>query len=147
VDELSDSINKMHTPVAFAAAAILAIVAGCGSNSMQSEVSGTVKLDGKPIGPGTIVFVPTEKGRKSGNGLVESEGSYNVKSSRGSGFSPGQYRVAVSIHEMPKNVKRGDRPPLGKSLIPEKYEDETKSGLQYKVEAGRNTIDVELVSR
>jgi hypothetical protein len=53
----------------------------------------------------------------------------------------------VSIRKMPENVKRGERPPLGKLLIPEKYEDETKSGLQYNVSPGRNTINIELVNR
>src|SRR3954447_8743448 len=144
---LIQPISQRRTRIALAVAMILTLASGCHNSSMEPEVSGTVKLDGKPIGPGTIAFVPTEQGRKSANGLVESDGSYNVKTIRGSGLLAGQYRVAVSIHEMPKNVKRGDRPPVGKSLIPEKYEDETKSGLQYKVEPGRNTIDVELASR
>ena len=114
---------------------------------MQSEVSGTVTLDGKKIGPGTIVFSPTTKGTKPATGSVEGDGSYMLKTSREFGLSAGTYRVAVSIREMPQNVKRGDRPPLGKLLIPEKYEDETKSGLQYEVSPGKNTINIELASK
>jgi len=144
---LIQPINRWPTRNALAGAMILVLASGCHSSSMESEVSGMVKLDGKPIGPGTIVFVPAEQGRKPVAGSVESDGSYDLKPSRNSGLSPGQYRVAVSIREMPRNIKRGERPPVGKLLTPEKYEDETKSGLQYQLEAGRNTVDIELVSR
>jgi len=48
---------------------------------------------------------------------------------------------------MPQNVKRGDRPPPGKLLIPEKYEQSTSSGLEYEVTPGKNTIDIELTSK
>lgn len=127
--------------------AVVAIFVGCRGSSMQSEVSGTVTLDGKKIGPGTIVFAPTTQGAKPATGSVESDGSYTLNTSRESGLSAGAYRVAVSIREMPQNVKRGDRPPLGKLLIPEKYEDETKSGLQYEVSPGKNTINIELATK
>ncbi len=128
-------------------AALLAIVIGCRGGSMQSEVSGSVTLDGNKIGPGTIVFAPIGPGGKPATGSIESDGTYKLKTSRDAGLAAGSYRVAVSIRKMPENVKRGDRPPLGKLLIPEKYEDETKSGLQYDVSPGRNTINVELVSK
>jgi len=113
---------------------------------MQSEVSGTVTIDGKKIGPGTIVFAPVNAGATPATGSVESDGSYSLKTSRATGLLAGEYRVAVSIREMPQNVKRGDRPPLGKLLIPEKYEDERNSGLKYQVEPGKNSINIELVS-
>ena len=99
------------------------------------------------IGPGTIVFAPTDHGGKPATGSIERDGSYTLKTSRDVGLAAGTYRVAVSIRQMPQNVQRGERPPLGKLLIPEKYEDETTSGLQYQVSPGRNTINIELVSR
>ncbi len=114
---------------------------------MESEVSGTVTLDGNKIGPGTIVFAPVVSGGKPAMGSIESDGTYILKTSRDAGLAAGSYRVAVSVHKMPENVKRGDRPPVGKLLIPEKYEDETKSGLRYDVSPGRNTINIELVSK
>jgi hypothetical protein len=127
--------------------AVLTLFAGCRGGSMESEVSGTVTLDGKKVGPGTIVFAPTNPKGTPATGSVESDGGYTMKTSRERGLSAGTYRVAVSIREMPQNVKRGDRPPPGKSLIPEKYEDQSTSGLEFKVEPGRNTINVELLSR
>jgi hypothetical protein len=128
--------------------AVLTVVQlGCRGSSMESEVSGTVTLDGKKLGPGTIVFAPVADGGKPATGSIESDGSYSMKTSRASGLAAGAYQVAVSIREMPQNVKRGDRPPLGKLLIPEKYEDYRSSGLKYDVAPGRSTINVELISR
>ena len=140
--------TKMNrTRAAFSGAALIAIFVSCRASSMESEVSGTLTLDGSKIGPGTIVFAPSGHSGKPSTGSIESDGSYQLKTSRESGLAAGAYRVAISIRKMPENVKRGERPPLGKLLIPEKYEDETKSGLQYEVSPGRNTINIELVSR
>ena len=114
---------------------------------MESDVSGTVTLDGKGIGPGTIVFAPAEKGGKPATGSIEADGTYSLNTSRDLGLAAGSYQVAVSIRQMPQNVKRGDRPPPGKPLIPEKYEDQATSGLRYDVAPGSNTINIPLVSR
>jgi hypothetical protein len=126
---------------------VLALLVGCNSSSQQSQVFGSVKLDGNPIGPGTVVFAPIEGGRKPATGSIEADGNYSLNTNREAGLAAGKYTVAVSIREMPQNVKRGDRPPLGKLLIPEKYEQSTTSGLEYDVEPGRNTIDIELSSQ
>jgi hypothetical protein len=128
-------------------AALFVFHIGCRGSSMESEVSGTVTLDGKEVGPGTIVFAPENAGGTPATGSVESNGSYSLQTSRESGLKAGAYRVAVSIREMPQNVKRGDRPPPGKSLIPEKYEDDRNSGLKYDVAPGRNNIKIELSGR
>jgi hypothetical protein len=138
---------RMNPYVTMLLGVTLIAIVGCRHNSMESEVSGVVTLDGSKIGPGTIVFAPVGPGGRPATGSIESDGSYGLKTSRDSGLAAGNYRVAVSIHKMPENVRRGDRPPMGKSLIPEKYEDETKSGLQYDVSAGWNTINIELVSK
>lgn len=70
-----------------------------------------------------------------------------MNTSRELGLAPGKYKVAVSIRELPQNVKRGDRPPPGKLLIPARYEQNTSSGLEYDVKPGQNTIDIELKSK
>src|SRR3954468_9530321 len=111
---LIQPINRWPTRNALAGEMILVLASGCHNSSMESEVSGMVKLDGKPIGPGTIVFVPTEQGRKPVAGPVENDGTYDLKASPTSGISAGQYRVAVSVREVPRNIKRDDRPPVGK---------------------------------
>jgi hypothetical protein len=144
--EIHKQVRSKSVWAALSIAALLTFVVGCHQGSMESDVSGTVTLDGKNIGPGTIVFAPATPGSKPATGSVESDGSYSLKTSRAAGLAPGDYKVAVSIRQMPQNVQRGDRPPLGKLLIPEKYEDQNTSGLQYPVAPGSNTINVELVS-
>ena len=139
-------IPKRTVPAALSLTMLLAI-SGCSSSSMESDVSGTVTLDGGGIGPGTIVFAPAEKGGKPATGSIEADGTYSLNTSRDLGLAAGNYRVAVSIRQMPQNVKRGDRPPPGKPLIPEKYEDQATSGLRYDVAPGSNTINIPLVSR
>jgi hypothetical protein len=93
-----------------------------------------------------VVFAPIEGG-KPATGSIESDGSYMLKTSREEGLTAGKYKAAVSVREMPQNVKRGDRPPPGKLLIPEKYEQSTTSGLEYEVKPGDNTINIELTSQ
>lgn len=123
----------------------LALGSGCHRSSQESRVSGNVSLDGKRIGPGIIVFAPVGKGTPA-IGPVDNGGGYNMSTSHEVGLSAGKYKVSVSIREVPTNVKRGDRPPPGKLLIPEKYEDSATSGLEFDVAPGSNTIDIELKS-
>jgi hypothetical protein len=92
-----------------------------------------------------IVFAPVSSG-KPATGSIEADGRYDIKTSHEFGLAPGKYKVAVSIREMPKNVRRGDQPPPGKLLIPAKYEQSTTSGLEYDVTPGNNTIDIPLSS-
>ena len=138
---LKCSVLRKLLVVGFLVAALI----GCGRGALESEVSGTVTLDGKRIGPGVVVFSPAEGG-KPATGSIESNGSYTLKTSRELGLAAGKYAVAVSIREMPAEIKPGDRPPPGKLLIPENYEQSTTSGLEFDVQPGRNTIDIELNS-
>jgi len=103
-------------------------------------------LDGKQIGPGIIVFSPVGKGTPA-TGAIDDGGRYDMRTSREVGLRAGKYKVGVSVRELPTNVKRGDRPPPGKLLIPAKYEDSSTSGLEYDVVPGSNTIDIELKSQ
>ena len=123
----------------------LTAVAGCSSSSQEAQVSGRISLDGSRIGVGTIVFAPIDGG-KPATGSIESDGSYMMNTSRERGLAPGTYKVAVSIREMPENVKRSDQPPPGKLLIPERYEHADASGLQFEIRPGKNKIDIELTS-
>jgi hypothetical protein len=123
--------------------AVLVLLVGCGGTSQQSEVSGTVTLDGRAIGPGMVVFAPMA-GSQPATGAIAADGGYYLKTSREIGLAAGRYRASVSVRELPANLKPGDRPPPGKLLIPEKYELSTTSGLEFEVAPGKNRIDIEL---
>jgi hypothetical protein len=127
--------------------AVLALVSGCSRSSFESTVAGTVTLDGKTIGPGVTVFAPINDKRNPATGAIEPNGSYSLKTSRADGLAAGKYQVSVSVRELPKDFHPGDRPPPGKLLIPEKYLSNTISGLEYDVEPGSNTINIELKSK
>jgi hypothetical protein len=124
----------------------LGLLSGCSGSTRESQVSGHISLDGKRIGPGTVVFAPAGGGTPA-TGSVDDNGNYSMYTSREVGLSAGKYKAVVSIREASPNIKRGDRPPPGKLLIPAKYEDSAKSGLEYDVAPGKNTIDIELKSQ
>jgi len=136
-------LSLLRRPVA---GLLLLALCGCSNSSQESRVSGHVTVDGNRLGPGTVVFASVGGG-KPATGSIDAGGSYSMNTSRELGLAPGKYKVAVSIRELPQNVKRGDRPPPGKLLIPERYEQNTSSGLEYDVKPGQNTIDIELKSK
>lgn len=127
------------------AAVLVALSIGCSGAALESQVSGTVSLDGKPIGPGLVVFALDGAG-KPAIGAIQSDGSYQMKTSRQIGLLPGHYLVAVTIREQPVNMQPGDRPPPGKSRIPERYEAVETAGIACDVQSGSNTFDIALVS-
>jgi len=139
------SVTTRRAAVSCCGAAVIIMLVGCNRSSQESLVSGSVTLDGSRIGPGMVVFAPIEGG-KPATGSIESNGSFTLNTSREPGLAAGRYKVAVSIRELPKNVKRSDQIPPGKLLIPERYEQSTTSGLEYEVEPGRNTIDIDLTT-
>jgi hypothetical protein len=128
--------------------AIVCIItfAGC-SGGLDSQVSGTVTLDGQAIGPGFLVFVPIGSERNPANGAIQPDGSYELKTVNTAGLHPGKYQVSVTILDQP-DVPPGERSyVVAKSRIPAKYNDISTSGLEYEVESGNNTIDIPLVSK
>jgi hypothetical protein len=134
--------RRLH---AILAAGILA-AAGC-SGGMESEVSGAVTLDGEPVGPGTVVFAPAEGTTNPADGAIQLDGSYFLKTSRDVGLKAGKYKASVTVFDQP-DVKPGERSMTPAKLVtPQKYADPATSGLEYEVEPGKNSIDIELTSK
>ena len=124
---------------------LAAAMVGCGG--AESTVSGVVSLDGKAVGPGVIVFAPAEGKTNPSDGAIQIDGSYFLKTSRDVGLKAGKYNVGVTVFDQPP-VKPGERSMVvAKRVTPEKFAEPTKSGLQYDVAAGKNTINVELKSK
>ena len=124
------------------------VLYGCSGSSLEAQVSGKVTLDGKEIGPGVVVFVPEGGQSNPARGAVELNGSYFLKTSRDKGLSAGKYKVSVSIFSQPTDVKPGERSMIeAKLIIPSRYVSADTSGLEYEVNPGSNTIDIELKSQ
>lgn len=140
--------SSRATPAARRLACIVTLVTaivGCGGS--DATVSGTVTLDGRAVGPGTIVFAPVDGTSNPADGAIQVDGSYFLKTSRDVGLKPGKYRASVSVLDQPP-VKPGERSMVAAKLItPEKYADPSTSGLEYDVASGSNTIDVKLTSK
>jgi hypothetical protein len=127
---------------------LLCAMIGCSGGGLGAEVSGKVSLDGVSIGPGAVTFAPVGGGENPATGAIQNDGSYFLKTSREEGLRPGKYQVALQIHEIPTDLAPGQRDMRpAKSRIPTKYTDVSTSGLEYDVEPGSNTINLEMTSR
>jgi hypothetical protein len=127
-------------------AVLAATLLGCGGGA-ESEVSGTVTLDGVTVGPGTVVFAPIDGTSNPADGAIQTDGSYFLKTSREVGLKAGRYRVGVTVLDQP-DVQPGERSMVEATYVtPQKYADPSTSGLEYDVEPGENTIDIKLSSQ
>lgn len=126
------------------ACCLLLVLAGCGGH--ESTVSGTVTLDGKPLGRGTVTFHPQAHGTP-GYGAIGPNGQYTVQTNNRVGLSPGDYvitAVALEPSEPPSSPLAMPSP--GKPLAPRRYASVDSSDLRHTVEPGPNRIDLKLNS-
>jgi hypothetical protein len=115
------------------------LLVGC-SSSDRGFVTGTVSVNGKPVGPGTITLEPIEGGPGAHAKFAE-DGKFKVTSSgKKEGAQVGEYRVAIiggdNVDELAD--------PKGRAIIPAKYGDSSKSDLTLNVEAGAKEVNFDL---
>ncbi|MES2790379.1 MAG: hypothetical protein V4719_12280 [Planctomycetota bacterium] len=139
-----------HRLLLIAPLLIVAGIAGCGeSGARRFPVSGSVKLDGKPVEQGSIMFVPLgEEAIPSAGGKIEA-GEYTLPAEYGPAV--GKYRIEIHWPKPTgKKVAMGSPAPPGtmvdevREAIPAKYN--VKSKLERDVTSGENTIDLDLES-
>lgn len=139
---------KSRTAHVFAIAAVslsLPGLAGCGGR-YDASVQGRVTLDGNPLPRGTVAFNPDVPGPPA-YGQIDSDGNYSVMTGREKGLTSGSYVVTVVANELPViQGKDGGPPPAGKPITPMWYRSRETSGLTFNVNAGDNTINLELTS-
>jgi hypothetical protein len=121
----------------------LFVLVGCGGK--PASVSGVVTLDGNPLERGMVGFAPTGGGMRAA-GFIQSDGSYTLRTNRESGLNTGEYLVTVVSREPGEENPQGGPPMPGPYITPKHYAISSTSGLQFNVEKGRNTIDIELSS-
>jgi hypothetical protein len=126
---------------------VLSLLVGCSGSGMESQVSGRITLDGQPIGPGIVSFVPAGGKHNPAIGAADAKGVYTLKTSRTGGLSAGHYQVSVYVHSVPPGAQPGERLMSTPSAIPEKYENVETSGLEFDVAPGSQTIDIKLTSK
>ena len=107
---------------AFRLACLLVALVGCSNDPLgRHAVSGTVNVDGAPLGSGNISFQPTE-GQPTMGGARINDGKYSVP--RDGGLVPGKYRVSINAPVpgtgggIAEGAMPGDPPAPPKEMIP-----------------------------
>jgi hypothetical protein len=122
-------------------AGLLVLATGCGRKDW-GYLSGTVKLNGQPVGPGSIEFQPTDAVRAGAMASFGEDGNYSVFSSgRKEGAHTGEYKVVISGGE---EFGLEDSGPKPKSIIPARYSNPDTTDLKVTIEAGKKVFDFEM---
>lgn len=135
-----------------AAALLLAVACGCGSNRPKAvPAKGTVTYKNEPV-EGAAVMFQRERARPA-TGQTDADGNFTLTTFEpNDGAIPGDYVVTITKFEsLPESTgdagREPPKPAAGppKSLIPQKYGDPKASGLKETVAApGPNEFTFEL---
>lgn len=121
------------------------LLSGCGGG-LQSSVTGTVTLDGKPVNRGNVTFIPVKDG-VTAYGTIGSDGSYSINTGSNTGVVPGDYIVLVVVNgDIPPAVA-GKAPEPPKPLSPPKYAIKETSDLKATIKSGSNVVPLNMVSK
>ncbi len=132
--------------VAFLVFVAIPLWSGCGG-VYDSTVSGVVSLDDSALPRGTVSYNPAQPGPAS-YGLIESDGTYFIRTGREEGLPPGEYTVTVVAKEeaVLEDPNSSLPPTPGKTITPPWYLSKKTSPLKMTVEPGSNEINLELTS-
>ncbi|QDT97720.1 hypothetical protein [Gimesia aquarii] len=120
-------------------------VHGCGGGANDAPtvaaVTGTIQFNGKPLEEGTIVFHPTS-GRSASGTIKQGKIVEVTTTTKGDGAPVGDAKVTIF------STKPDPKDPSGMgtiSLIPQKYNDVKKSGLNALIKGDEeNTVSFDL---
>ena len=117
------------------------LATGCGQGDW-GELSGTVLLNGQPVGPGTITLEPVSADRAGAIASFAADGKYTVMSAgRKEGAPTGEYPVMIHAGDSYGEETVGPKP---KSQISPRYSNPNTSDLKVTIESGENTFDFNL---
>ncbi len=140
----------------------LIVAGGCGAGGYSGPtgtVRGTVTLNGEPVPAGTGVVFVSDDGF-SASGQVDAGGTYELSSANtGTRIPAVSYKVMLSASSasevtaedadydamMEASASGQASSAAAPSAIPAKYGSTATSGLSFTVDAGDNTIAIELV--
>jgi hypothetical protein len=120
-------------------------VAGCGGPSPRPVmVRGQVTYNGRPLGGGTVTFVPADYGPPA-SGQIQPDGQFALSTFRpGDGALPGRYAVMVIAVGSTAGRLPDEANPPAALLVPRKYASHRTSDLTAKVAEPGNVIHIEL---
>jgi hypothetical protein len=123
---------------------------GCAdSGPPTAEVSGTVRLDGRPIEEGSIQFIPVGVSRGPGAGGIIQDGKYHIPQKRG--VVVGTNRVELRAFKnagtkiQDPTAPPGIRTEARVQAFPPEFND--RSTVVKEIQAGSNAIDFDVDTR
>jgi hypothetical protein len=128
---------------------VFLMLTGCGANNAnRGNISGAVKLDGKPLEQGSILFAPMEGTHGTATGGTIENGRYKFSGEEGPAIGWNR----VEIQAMRKTGKKIPKPfaPPGQTVdelveaVSPRFNSE--SSLKVEVKRGENTADFEVSS-
>jgi hypothetical protein len=129
---------------------LLALLAGCGKNDgNHNAIQGDVKLDGKPLEQGSILFTPTEGTKGVVTGGEINNGHYQLAGKNGA--AAGWNRI--EIRAVRKTGKMVQKPLAPQGEMVEEYGEavapkfNSSSTLKVEVKPGENKADFEVTSK
>jgi hypothetical protein len=111
--------------------------AGCSDGRPQRvPIRGQVRIDGKPLAKGCIMFV--RAGARPASGMLDAQGRFELTCFEpGDGAIPGSYQVKVTAAE-----------PVGETSMrwhtPKEYADEKTSGIALEITEPQDDLIIEL---
>ena len=121
--------------------AVIVVIAGCSGGPVMTTVEGTVSVDGKPLGNGSITFEPADGQGRTAGATIE-DGKYVAE------VPPGQKKVRITGFEVTGQVPAYQGMPnspmrdVVKDVVPEKYN--AKSQLELSVDTSPTTGNFDL---
>lgn len=149
------ALSRNRVGRAAAAVWVMAVaLAGCGPTPPPTgTVSGLITYKGQPVTAGTVTFRNDDKGLVAGMRL-DSEGRYELRYAGGKKIPVGDYGVVISPPEpyLPNAAELATAaasadaapPPVASPVIPKRYRSPQTSGLNFTVNPGPNTFDLDM---
>jgi len=124
----------------------LAATTGCSNDPGRGSVKGKITVDGKPLPKGMITFL-SEAGNKDPFSSAIVNGEYAIPDMPA---AAAKVYIILPLSDEPLQVDKGDlmapvRPGrVSKLTVNEKYQNSATSGLEFTLQKGENTYDINL---
>lgn len=133
-------MSKSHIAAGLSIAFIIGLM-GCQKGPALGTVTGTVRVNGRPLPYAYVVFQPIDPPGAYGSAYADESGEYVLQFSRSrSGAPVGKHSVSIRAARG-EELEDGDVR-LARVQVPEKYNSATE--LQREVKPGRNVHDFDL---
>jgi hypothetical protein len=134
----------MKTATCCCCVALGLLLSGCAG--AEPSISGTVKLDDKPLSDGYIQFIPIEDTPGPDAGAAIKDGNYQVVRA---GLAGGNYRVSIKGYKESRRTEPdpfGGKTPVNSvvSIVPKKYNENSEE--VRKINPGANALDFTLTT-